>query len=352
MTPAALIWVSAGVATFAMAATLTSWLVPVLRRHGAVTAPGPDGRGRLIPRGGGLAIVVVTVIVSVVAASRDASPQERLLAWLVPAGVIAAVSLRDDLRPLPAVVRLAVHLGAAMALVTACGPLTELTLPGAGTVALGRWAWPVTVLWVAGLTNAFNFMDGIDGIAGLTAAATGAAVAVAAGLSGDTVIAATALALSAGALGFLTSNWAPARVFMGDVGSTFCGFSLAALPLVLPAAGRDAVLPAVAFATWPFIFDSGLTLLRRISRRENVFQQHRSHLYQRLVIAGWSHRAVAALYGVLAAAGGAVAVVPLADPSLAAAAGTAAVALAVVVPVLLVTLVQMAEAVATVRIPT
>jgi len=136
------------------------------------------------------------------------------------------------------------------------------------------------------------------------------------------------------------------------VGSTFCGFSLAALPLLLPPTGREAVLPAVGLAMWPFVFDSGLTLLRRICRRENVFQQHRGHLYQRLVIAGWSHRGVAGLYGMLAAVGGAVAVLPLADASLTPLADAAAAAVVMVVPVLLVTLVQMAEAVASVRLPT
>jgi UDP-N-acetylmuramyl pentapeptide phosphotransferase/UDP-N-acetylglucosamine-1-phosphate transferase len=343
-TQSPLVWLSAGVAGFAAAATLTTWLVPVLRRNGAVTAPGPDGNGRMVPRGGGLAIVAVTFIAALVAAWLDPAMQQAIAAWLVPAVVIAAVSLRDDFRPLPAVVRLAVHVAASVAFVAVVGPITEVAVPGFGEVRLGAAARPLTVLWIVGLTNAFNFMDGIDGIAGLNAVAAGVTLAVAAGLAGGNSVAIAGLAISCGGLGFLTSNWPPAKVFMGDVGSTFCGFSLAGLPLVLPAPARHAVLPVVALAMWPFIFDSGLTLLRRVVRRENVFEQHRGHLYQRLVIAGWSHRAVAGLYGLLAAVGGAVAVAPLVDPTLRAAAGNAAAAFLVVAPVLLVTLVQTAEA--------
>ncbi|MFM7138189.1 MAG: glycosyltransferase family 4 protein [Planctomycetota bacterium] len=340
--PSPLIWLSVGVAAFAASATLTTWLVPVLRRHGAVTAPGPDGHGRVVPRGGGVAIVVVTVAAAL-SAWLNPGMQGIIAAWLVPAATIAVVSLRDDFRPLPAAVRLAVHVVAAIAVVAFAGPLRELPLPGAGGITFGAAAWPLTVLWIVGLTNAFNFMDGIDGIAGLTAVAAGGTLAVAAGIAGGSEVAIAALALAAGGLGFLTSNWPPAKVFMGDVGSTFCGFSLAGLPLLLPEAGRQAVLPAVALTMWPFIFDSGLTLLRRIMRRENVFEQHRSHLYQRLVIAGWSHRAVACVYGSLAAAGGAIGAAAIVDPALRSAAANAAAGFLVVVPVLLVALVQATE---------
>jgi len=100
---------------------------------------------------------------------------------------------------------------------------------------------------------------------------------------------------------------------------------------------------------WPFLFDAALTLLKRVIRRENVLEQHRGHLYQRLVIAGWSHRAVAALYGLLAAVCGSIAAAGVLAPPLRATADTMAAAVVVIVPVLLVTLVQTAEAGATCR---
>jgi UDP-N-acetylmuramyl pentapeptide phosphotransferase/UDP-N-acetylglucosamine-1-phosphate transferase len=347
--PGPLIWISAALAGFAAAATLTTWLAPILRRYGAIAIPGPDGRGRALPRGGGLAIVAVTAAAGLAAAWIDPASRQLVAAWLLPALLVAAVSLSDDFRPLPALVRLAVHIAAATALVALAGPFRGLAIGGVTTPEVNAAAWPLTVIWIVGMTNAFNFMDGIDGIAGITAAVAGATLAFAAGVVGCEPAAIVSLALSAGSLGFLTSNWPPARVFMGDVGSTFSGFTIAAVPLLLPAANRSAFLAVAILAMWPFLFDAALTLLKRVIRRENVLEQHRGHLYQRLVIAGWSHRAVAALYGLLAAVCGSIAAAGVLAPPLRATADTMAAAVVVIVPVLLVTLVQTAEAGATCR---
>ena len=103
-------------------------------------------------------------------------------------------------------------------------------------------------------------------------------------------------------MGFLGHNWPPARIFMGDVGSAFLGFSLAVLAVIgglahpgLPLAGLLVV--------WPFVFDTTFTIVRRLRRGENIFAAHRSHLYQRVVIAGYSQRAVTLLYAGLALLG-------------------------------------------------
>ena len=222
-----------------------------------------------------------------------------------PAAAVAAVSLYDDCRPLSAVGRLVVHVLAAVAVVSQLGPIEEVSLGGLG-FRLGAAAWPLSVLWIVGMTNAFNFMDGIDGIAGLTAVAAGASLAVAAAAAGSEPVGLVAVALAGAAAGFLTSNWPPAKVFMGDVGSTFLGFSIAVLPLVVGPAGRPAVVAVAGLAMAAFVADAAVTLLGRIFRGENVFQTHRGHLYQRLVIAGWPQAAVAGLYGALATLGGAL----------------------------------------------
>ena len=103
-------------------------------------------------------------------------------------------------------------------------------------------------------------------------------------------------------LGFLLQNWQPAKIFMGDVGSAFLGFSFAVLPLLAKKARED--LQVVLFITavilfWLFLWDSLLTLLKRIWRGEKVWQAHRGHIYQRLVGSGFSHQYVTCLYSIL-----------------------------------------------------
>jgi UDP-N-acetylmuramyl pentapeptide phosphotransferase/UDP-N-acetylglucosamine-1-phosphate transferase len=91
---------------------------------------------------------------------------------------------------------------------------------------------------------------------------------------------------------------------------------IAVVPLAVPQDQVPGILPVVVLAMWPFIFDTAYTILRRLRNRENIFQAHRSHLYQRLTIAGWSHRAVASLYGGLAAMSAAIGIAPILDPAL------------------------------------
>ena len=104
-----------------------------------------------------------------------------------------------------------------------------------------------------------------------------------------------ALAITAGSLGFLRHNWSPAKIFMGDVGSTFLGYSFAVLPLLFSDQAGDALLLGTLLM-WTIIIDAGVTFIERLIRRENTFSPHRSHLYQRLVRAGYKHETVSSLY--------------------------------------------------------
>jgi UDP-N-acetylmuramyl pentapeptide phosphotransferase/UDP-N-acetylglucosamine-1-phosphate transferase len=106
------------------------------------------------------------------------------------------------------------------------------------------------------------------------------------------------LSAAAGCAGFLVRNWPPAKIFMGDVGSAFLGFTFAFITLA--AVGQTPQLAiAGAFLLWPFIFDATFTIIRRMMRGENLLIAHRSHIYQRLVLAGWRHSSVTLLYGTL-----------------------------------------------------
>jgi UDP-N-acetylmuramyl pentapeptide phosphotransferase/UDP-N-acetylglucosamine-1-phosphate transferase len=157
----------------------------------------------------------------------------------------------------------------------------------------------LTVGWVVWLLNAYNFMDGIDGIAALQAILAGIGWAVLASfLKLDSTFLLAGI-VAASAAGFLIHNWQPARIFMGDVGSSFLGFTLAALPLVARSEARTEIpfLPTVGVLfVWFFIFDTVFTLIRRLIGRRRVWEAHREHIYQKLIIEGWPHAPVALIY--------------------------------------------------------
>ncbi len=243
-----------------------------------------------VPRGGGLAFVVTVLTALVLLAAlgwMDSS-----LAWAtVPAGLaIAIVGWLDDRRGLSSGVRIAVHAVAASWILLRLGPVAALQL-GERTLALGVFAWPVSLLGLVWLGNAFNFMDGIDGIAAGTAFTAGAAGAVLCALAGATGPAWLAAVVAAGALGFLPWNWAPARIFMGDVGSVFLGLMLGVAGLVADRAGAVPVL-LWALLLGTFLFDATVTLLRRMARGEPWRRAHRSHAYQRAAQSGLGHGTV------------------------------------------------------------
>jgi len=290
-----------------LGAMLTYGMVRFASRFGILDEPNArSSHARPTPRGGGLAIVGVGGA-AVLALWAVGVPAPDRGGWAALAAIlVAAISWLDDVSSISHRVRLGLHVAAAVTATWAVGPARVIDLGPAGSFDLGPAASVLTILWIVGMTNAFNFMDGIDGIAGITAVVVLALVAAGLWAAGAAFSGLTAVALAAAAAGFLVWNWQPARIFMGDVGSAFLGFSIAVLPL---AAGQQAsrwLLPLAACGMLPFLFDTTFTLLRRLGKGENVFEAHRSHLYQRLVIGGWSHAAVAGLYGMLAALGGAL----------------------------------------------
>jgi UDP-N-acetylmuramyl pentapeptide phosphotransferase/UDP-N-acetylglucosamine-1-phosphate transferase len=268
--------ISAGVSGFLLKSRLGLRLAPDL----------PNDRSlhrEPIPRLGGLGIVLALLAAGLCVA------EFRLLGWL--AGGLALVSLLDDLRGLPARVRLLAHLGAAAVWVFAVLPAPTF-LPVLFLVLLMAWG-----------INLYNFMDGANGLAGGMALIGFAFLAAAAGLGGDARLALFALAVAAAALGFLVFNFDPARIFLGDCGSVPLGFAAGALALWGWQRGVwDWPLPLLVF--FPFLADATVTLVRRALRGEKVWQAHREHYYQRLVRMGWSHRRLALYaYALMAACG-------------------------------------------------
>lgn len=263
---------------------------------------------RPTPRGGGLAIVVVTLAGWLIF-DRTSLDYWPLWPYVCGALLIAAISWLDDLRTVPTLIRFAVHGLAAALAILSFGYWHATSIPLFNQLSLGWLGWPLTFLWIVGLTNAYNFMDGIDGIAGTQAVVVGIGWSLLGYVAGQPHLMTLSLMLTGACLGFLWHNWPPARIFMGDVGSAFLGYTFAVLPLMTAhvphADSRLALIGALLL--WPFIFDSVFTFIRRALRGENVFAAHRSHLYQRLVISGRTHLFVTTLYGALALVGVALA---------------------------------------------
>jgi UDP-N-acetylmuramyl pentapeptide phosphotransferase/UDP-N-acetylglucosamine-1-phosphate transferase len=241
---------------------------------------------RPVPRTGGIGVAA-----GIAVGALSVSPGEWWPLW-VGVAVLVAVSFVDDLVGLPVVSRLVVHLLAAGGLVG--GLLVE---------DLG-WGWAiVAVMTVAWMINLYNFMDGMDGLAGGMALFGFGFLAVAAWPAGDHSLMLVSLCIAAAAGAFLWFNFHPARIFLGDAGSTVLGFLAAGLGLIGWKNGTWSLgVPLLVFS--PFIVDASVTLVKRLLRGEKVWQAHRSHFYQRLVLAGWGHRKTAvAEYGMMMVCG-------------------------------------------------
>lgn len=266
-------------------------------------------------RGGGAAIVAVTLGGAIVSAAVNPAYWGAVLPFAAGGLIVAVLSGIDDVKPLSAKLRFGMHFGVAVIAVVGLGYWEQISLPVVSTVTLGVVGLPLTLVWIVGLTNAYNFMDGIDGIAGGQAVVAGLGWLMLAALMPQALgiseiaplIGIVGLLIAASSLGFLGHNWSPASIFMGDVGSAFLGYSFAVLPLFAPADARAPLALAAALLVWAFLLDAGVTFLYRLVKRENVFAAHRKHFYQRMTQRGVSHRDMSALYiglaglGVLAA---------------------------------------------------
>lgn len=266
------------------------------------------------PRGGGLAIAVAVLGLISLAAVAGLVPG-RLAAALLGGGVVvAAVGWIDDHRGLGAPLRAAAHLVAAVWSVAWLGGVPTVAL-GTARLGLGWGGSALAVLGTVWLINAYNFMDGIDGIAGVTGLIAGAFASLLL-IRDDPPIALVSAVVAGSCAGFLTWNWPPARIFLGDIGSGLLGFLFATCAIGAESRGAPGVLLSLLLLA-VFLVDATVTLLRRVRRSERWYEAHRSHAYQRLVQAGWSHRAVTCAVGALEIALGLGAGLAIGRPALA-----------------------------------
>jgi UDP-GlcNAc:undecaprenyl-phosphate GlcNAc-1-phosphate transferase len=288
---------------------LTRYLRDWATTRGWVAAPG-QGRhlhNRPLPSLGGVAIFLTFLISIGVAAlvswwnprlSFGISPKE-LLTILLPAFLIFLLGLYDDLHPVGPYFKFAVQLLAAIMLYV--GGLRILAIPVLFSEHSLPWflGLPFTILWVLGITNAFNLIDGLDGLAAGSALFSTMVVFVAALLSHSSFVSLMTLALAGAILGFLRFNFNPATIFLGDCGSLFIGFTLSALALL--GMQKSPTIVAVAIPVVSFglpILETSLSVVRRLISGRPVFTADKEHIHHKLLQRGLSHRQVVIiLYG-------------------------------------------------------
>jgi len=248
------------------------------------------------PTSGGIAIVI-TFLFGVIGiyglAEETMIKTNYFLGFVFSALLIAGISFYDDVTEKPFFLKIVGQIIGAIVVMSFGLVMNEFRLPWFEKVHLGIAGYIITFLWIIGLTNAYNFMDGLNGMAGGTAVITGLFFCLISFSQGSIFVYIICYTLIAGSLGFLLFNFPRARLFMGDVGSTFLGFVFATLAIIAALYDHSHtslfVMPLLLFN---FIYDTFFTFIRRLMLFENVFTGHKKHLYQLFNQLGYSHGAV------------------------------------------------------------
>lgn len=250
------------------------------------------------PRGGGLGLVFAMLATLAYALYQIAGPLKIHMGIVIlSTAVLAWVGWLDDRGSMPVRFRLPVHI--------VCG-ITILILVNTAAPLQGfaNFFWLLWwVFWTVASINIVNFMDGIDGIIGLQGVIYGIFLYALPGA--DPLPSIFGLILAAACAGLLLWNWAPAKIFMGDVGSGPLGMSFVIGGAL---AVRTAPAPLVFLPLFPLFIDALITLIRRLRRGENLVEAHRSHLYQRIATTKGRHAIVSLCYGLAASLGAAIGV--------------------------------------------
>ena len=233
------------------------------------------------PRGAGLAVVVAFLLGLIALLVENTISDEVFLAIAIPGLVVALIGWLDDRGHLTSAKwRLIGHFACASLAVWLTGGLPELPLANS-TIDFGLAGNIAAVFYLVWMLNLFNFMDGIDLITGVQTVTTSAGVAMLSFVSTESDLWKVFVVLAASISGFLFFNLPPAKIFLGDVGSGFIGFTTAVISLVV-AEDEPLVAWAMIILLAVFVTDATVTLLRRLLSREHVYVAHRTHAYQHL----------------------------------------------------------------------
>lgn len=314
---------------FALAFIVSFVATPIAKKVafciGAIDIPKDNRRmhKKPIARLGGLAIFsgfiialmfgLLCTIIGVV----GITPNEHLLGMLIGVFIIIGIGIVDDIKQLGPKIKLLFQILAAASVVWISGDkISIITNPfsTSGISILSDFiAYPLTILWIVGITNAINFIDGLDGLAAGVSSISYLSLMFIAILQGEEQTAMIIAILAGSTLGFLPYNFNPAKIFMGDTGATFLGFTLGVISvqgMMKTYAAISIVIPILVLGL-P-LFDTAFAILRRIINRKSIMAPDRGHLHHRLIDMGFSQRqSVVTMYAVSGALG--LAAIVLAD---------------------------------------
>ena len=283
--------------------TLVSFMAtPAVKRMaykiGAVDVPKDNRRmhDHPIPRLGGLAIALAFILTTLLTVELNQQLQGIMLGGIV----ILVLGVLDDSLTLPALPKFVVQIVAATIVVAHGCTIRFITNPFSSEVGacldLGILAAPVTIIWIVTLTNAVNFIDGLDGLAVGVSGISAATMLVISLLVAEPQVALIMACLLGACIGFVPYNKNPATIFMGDTGSTFLGFILSAMSIQ----GFFKLYAIISFVV-PFlilgvpIFDITFVVLRRLAKHQNPMKADREHIHHRLIDMGFSQKQTVAI---------------------------------------------------------
>jgi UDP-GlcNAc:undecaprenyl-phosphate GlcNAc-1-phosphate transferase len=223
----------------------------------------------------------------------------KYLSILVGFAVIHWAGLIDDFRNMKALPKLLIQIMAGLFVTLGGFLIDSVSLPYIGTIDLGFLAYPVTIVWIVGIANAINLVDGMDGLAGGISAFAVLTMGLIAIIQGQVLTALLAFIVFGAVVGFLVYNFPPARIFMGDSGSLFLGFALAVIPLmkISKAASFSALIIPITLLTIPII-DTIAAIIRRLRQGRSIASPDKDHIHHKLLEMGLNERKILAfIYG-------------------------------------------------------
>ncbi len=285
---------------FVLALATTPLAIKLAPKIGAVDIPKDSRRmhSKPIPRFGGMAIFIGTTVSMLAFMNFDT----RIIGVAIGGTLIYILGIIDDLTDLPAKVKFAAQTVCAIIIYSFNIRIEFISdFFGGGVSHFGTIVcFITTIIWIVGITNTVNLIDGLDGLAAGTASIASLCIAYVAYIHGMYLVAGAMLAVAGGALGFLPFNFSPAKIFMGDGGSLFLGFTIATLSILGPVKGATIIAVVVPLLVMGLpIFDTSFAIFRRVVNKRPIMEADKGHLHHRLMESGMGQRrTVLMLYGI------------------------------------------------------